>query len=304
MPDRVDNAMPAQEGPDAPALPPSGFSEEQPDLFDELPTDDEWEGDDDTEKAAPEERRSVHGGARVGTKGAAHFPLPSYLANLCSLPGVNRADFEGIDCRTAVIELWGRGRRGSCHDKLPIAHLAPDALEVLPDLGFSGHVRASVFQHDTDRKAAFNTAFKLPPKEGEEDEAPAGAGADEAIRVENDLRAEIDELRKQVAEKQPVNPLHGIREMLGYVRDTIREVGEIKQELSDVAGGLDLSTDGGEGGDEGGGTAQAVMAVVGAKVNEALGSPTVKRAGKALLGWILKKFGGDSGAIDDTEEAA
>src|SRR5688572_25617160 len=139
MPERADTAMPVQDGPDDPAHPPSAIPD-QP-LFDELPEDDDL-GDefdettsvhDDTDvsathHAAPAVSRSVQGGARVGPVGAAPvtradaIDLPAYLVHLCEQPGVSREDFEGIDCRTAWVQLVGFGPFGSKTDTLPLAH--------------------------------------------------------------------------------------------------------------------------------------------------------------------------------------
>lgn len=241
-------------------------------------------------KPAPSRRRPIRGG--LGDGGAV-FPLPVYLAELCSLPGVNRADFEAVDCRLAVIELWCKQPRAN-HDRLPVAHLAPEALEVLADMRFGGHVRAAVYRTEQDRVPLFHFAIKLP--EGEV--PPAAAGGDELYRVEAELRTELDRLRAERAEAAPINPMRAIKDGLNYVREVIQDVGEIKNELREISGlDLDLSSgagradDGDEG--EGGGTLEAIIAVGMAKAQEFLGSDLAKQLGRTLLARLR---GGPAGA--------
>src|SRR5690606_30078228 len=123
------------------------------------------------------------------------------------------------------------------------------------EMRFVGHVRAAIFENEHARTPLFHTAFKIPVPEGE-----AAPQADAAVyELEATLRAEIDDLRK-VAAQAGQSPFQVIREMLAGVREVIHEAGELRNELSDMAG-LDLEAQPGE---EGGGTAEAVLAVAAA----------------------------------------
>lgn len=271
------------------------------------PDGDEWDSEADNAQVEPEgapprpapkvppkaqpepaEQPLVHGGARGANSGSGR-KLPSYLHGLCALPGVDREGFESVDCRTAVIELWCAQPRCN-HDKLPVAHLAPDALAVLARMRFHGHVRFAVYARDTDREPAFNSAFEMPAEYAELAQ-PQAAGADDAYRVEYELRAELDQLKQQIANAPRGNPFAMFREMLAGIREAIHEVGEIRTELSELAS-LDMSSGEQNGEEGGGGTGEAVLAMLIDKGQQALESDTAK----ALIKWGREKLMGEKAA--------
>ncbi len=318
MPEDVDNAMPTGRDADqAPGHPSAVLAEagdfheaDTEEIFNTEADDDapeqaafsdefeaEWEEPAEAPHAShrdaghapdmpgPELPPRVHRGARGANSGPGTprepRALPVYLKSLCALPGVDRSEFEHIDCRTAYIELWATKPRSN-RDKLPLGHLAPDAVEVLTEMRFVGHVRAAVFESEHARAPLFHTAFKIPVPAGEENQ-PADAAMYE---LEATLRAEIDDLRK-VAAQAGQSPFQVIREMLAGVREVIHEAGELRNELQDMAG-LDLDQQPGE---EGGGTAEAVLAVVAQKAQQFAQSETAARLwtkGAAMVNKFLE----------------
>jgi len=83
--------------------------------------------------------------------------LPPSLAVLLTLPGVPAGLFDGVNTDTA----WVRVHQTGCDLTLPLAHLAPDAIETLAELGFTGQVRAELRQAEKGPVVRY-FAFRLP----------------------------------------------------------------------------------------------------------------------------------------------
>lgn len=260
--------------------------------------------------AAPGQSARVHKGARgAEDTGAASFEVPPHLGSLVNLPGVQRADFETIDPRKAWISAACMAKT----DALPLGHLAPDAVEVLQDLGFKGHVRATVYATEQDKRRnapAFFCAFKLPAREGES----AGA-ADEYAEAILDLRQEIEALRREKLEsaEAETNPAKLLRLALKRAAEVEREVEAAREELHGRLGitpeALAALEEQAGDEDEDGGTLEALLALALAKGQEFAQSPTAKSLGKLALNkltqWLTGNTNpGDDAPIDTTAEDA
>lgn len=250
--------------------------------------------------AAPGQSARVHKGARgAEDTGAAQFEIPPHMGSLLSLPGVQRADFETIDPRKAWISAACMAKT----DALPLGHLAPDAVEVLQELGFKGHVRATVYANEHDKRRntpAFFCAFKIPAREGES----AGV-ADEYAEAILDLRQEIEELRreKQESAETETNPAKLLRLALKRAREVEDEVDKAREELHERLGVTPealaaLEEQAGDD-EEDGGTLEALLALGLAKGQEFAQSPTAKNLGKLLVSKLTRWLTGEDGAGDN-----
>jgi hypothetical protein len=229
--------------------------------------------------------------------------MPEHLESLCDLPGVNRHEFESIDCRRAwilAISNCKHRKRGNV-ECLPLGHLAPDAVDTMRELGLHGHVRFSVYESEREANQAkrgeeitpvFYGACKLPEPPESAEKGAREAETEALLAIEESLAERMELLREEVRQAReqaaPINPLHQVKELLGFVRESIREFGEIKAELGDIAG-EHLDDLGGDADD--GGTTEALLAVAGEKIGEALKSDGARKFGGMIYRALARQFG-------------
>lgn len=177
MREREPSALPPESAPLSGGADSTPLDDDQQELFDEGA---EYADDDSTEDEQPAE-------------------LPAYLAPLLGLPGVSEADFEGVDPRTAFIELQDSRAKS---DALPIGHLAPNAVETLQALGFRGHVRAAIKHRKTDREAVGFFAFQLPAQEEKDGREPQAVPANSPVRLPDEISLLLGEFREERRQMQ------------------------------------------------------------------------------------------------------
>lgn len=113
------------------------------------------------------ERPAAHSTRAAGrTKAGEDSSPPEYLTGLLRLPGVPGDILEGLDHRKAWIRVKTRGvPETAC----PLAHLAPDALEVLAEHGHGGHARCELAPEENSRDVRFFGCV-LPALDGDDDD--------------------------------------------------------------------------------------------------------------------------------------
>lgn len=132
--------------------------------------------------------------------------VPAYLAGLMSLPGAGADTLRGVELATAWVQIESVGGQTQL---MPLAFLAPDALETLAEYGFQGHTTFEVRAAKAGRVCCY-FAVRLPELEPDGDdlaiqqvaaEAGAGAGASPALLgMLARQQAELAETRRQIAQ--------------------------------------------------------------------------------------------------------
>lgn len=163
-------------------------------------------------------------------------PLPAYLRQLSELPGVDTEAFDGVKLRRAWVKI--EGEDGSTKT-MPLAHLAPEALDVLEDLGFEGH---TMFELRPSSNGPAVGYFACRLREPDEPDAPEGGqpGIDpHLLQIVKAQQAQINAL----AEKLNRDPMDDLEKMLGAFGRVSKAVQKmIPQAPPAPSGGLDLST--------------------------------------------------------------
>lgn len=139
----------------------SRFEDENPDEFEAEETDQP-----EPQTPAPRSRRAPP----PPTIQAA--PIPAYLRELAAMPGVDPDAFENVPTGTAWIKI--ESANGAAR-AMPLAHLAPEALDTLAELGFEGHTTFEVREGQAGRVLRY-FACRLDQLEPEPSD-PAAAGA-------------------------------------------------------------------------------------------------------------------------------
>jgi hypothetical protein len=130
--------------------------------------------------------------------------VPAYLAELLSLPGAGADVLRGVNLSTAWVQIESVGGQTQL---MPLAFLAPDALETLAEYGFQGHTTFEVRVSKTGRVCCY-FAVRLPELEAEPEDqliqqaaAEAGAGGSPALLgMLARQQAELAETRRQIAQ--------------------------------------------------------------------------------------------------------
>lgn len=102
---------------------------------------------------------------------------PPYLKELIALPGIDANVLRGIDTGRAWIKI--ESRISGAATNMPLAHLAPDAIDVLGELGFDGLTTFEIRSAQNGNVLRY-FACRLPELEEEEGDGAAattGAGA-------------------------------------------------------------------------------------------------------------------------------
>lgn len=182
---------------------------------------------------------------------------PAYLAELLAKPGIGPDVMRGVNPATAWVQINDSGGNS---DLMPLAFLAPEALDTLADKGFSGH---TTFEVRTGKTGAVLCYFAtvlddLEPEEvppGADPEAQAEAGGALAMPPQlfgllNKLTTEIAALKMQQqmqAQQQQADPLAGVEKSLALLERVAgiagRMFGAVPQQApqSDLGAVLDVA---------------------------------------------------------------
>lgn len=163
--------------------------------------------------------------------------VPSYLRDLLAMPGVDPGALDGVPVGTAWVKI--ESQNGAAR-QMPLAFLAPDALDTLADLGFENHTTFEIRQTQSGPVLRY-FACQLDELEPEESpEAVAGAGGPDAKLIELITRQQmqINALTAKI-EAAGVDPLAGLEKSFAL----FERFGKIMQRVipaAPPAGGSDL----------------------------------------------------------------
>lgn len=173
-------------------------------------------------------------------------PLPRYLRGLVDAGAFEEAELEAIPHRAARVKLAAENGREL---DLPLAHLAPDAIQTIRRRAGAGHVTGTVSWHDEQGRAqASHFALWLEP------EAPTGpAQAPQAAPDPElaELRRAVDRLAHAQAQpsqmdllgrellldmldkaRKPVDPMDQLTRVIGETRKLLSLGTRLKAELA------------------------------------------------------------------------
>lgn len=212
--------------PKNPPPPPMDDDQDDPDLIEpgDLPAEIYDDQDDDEPEPPPQVQAAPIRPAPPAPGGA---QTPAYLAELLAKPGIGPDVMRGVNPATAWVQINDSGGNS---DLMPLAFLAPEALDTLADKGFSGH---TTFEVRTGKTGAVLCYFAtvlddLEPEEvppGADPEAQAEAGGALAMPPQlfgllNKLTTEIAALKMQQqmqAQQQQADPLAGVEKSLALL---------------------------------------------------------------------------------------
>jgi hypothetical protein len=150
---------------------------------------------------------------RHASAGAGRVP-PPHLASLLAARGVPESLLDGVNPDTA----WARFVQLGADNVLPLAHLAPDAIETLEELGYTGQVRGEI-RAAKDGPVIRFFAFRLP----ERPVADGDTGQQAAAMLDRRLER-LEDAITRLAEAQASAPARGAGGLANLDVSTLREL--------------------------------------------------------------------------------
>lgn len=177
------------------------FEDENPDEFEA----------DETSTPEPQTPAPATRGRRAAPPPAQHdpAPVPSYLRDLAAMPGVDPEAFENVPTGTAWVKI--ESANGAARS-MPLAHLAPDALDTLAELGFEGHTTFEIRETQAGRVLRY-FACRLdllePDPATTDPAAPGAAGNPQLIEVLTRQQMQLNALQAKL-DGVGADPLAGL----------------------------------------------------------------------------------------------
>jgi hypothetical protein len=223
---------PAEDQPDE-ADDQDDYTDESPDNnpADDDPADQPWDDDPraefdvvppvDPSRLTRQEQPKT---ARAG--GDASIP-PAYLAGLLRLNGVPAGLLDGLDAYSAWVAVQTRDMPRTA---MPLAHLAPDALETLGDLGYEGHARFELTPSENSGPVRYFAAVLpgLPDDDGDDDDGRERDREGMILRAMNERLAMLEKALLAFTERAQVDPFEQVAKALRF-RDSMIEQLEAPQ---------------------------------------------------------------------------
>lgn len=127
-------------------------------------------------------------------------PVPAYLRDLIASPGVDPDALDNVPTGTAWVKI--ESANGAARS-MPLAHLAPDALDTLAELGFEGHTTFEIRETQAGRVLRYfacrlEDLEPLPPENTDQAGAGAIAGDQKLIDLLTRQQMQINALQQQV----------------------------------------------------------------------------------------------------------
>ena len=134
--------------------------------------------------------------------------VPAYLRDLLAMPGVDPGALDGVPVGTAWVKI--ESANGAAR-QMPLAFLAPEALDTLADLGFENHTTFEIRGSQSGPVLRYFACQldELEPEEQAEASADLGAGDARLIELLTRQQIQINALTAKI-EAAGVDPFAGL----------------------------------------------------------------------------------------------
>jgi len=204
----------------------------------EQPTDKiNFDDDDDQAEAfddAPEARQTP---PRRRATSTGDTGTPSYLRELLALPGVGPEALAGVPIGTAWIKIESHN---GAQKQMPLAFLAPEALDTLADFGFENHTTFEIRATQGGAVVRYFACVLDEIDDDQGDQAEGAAGADgKLIELMTRQQMQINALQARI-EAGAADPLAGVEKSLALFERFGKIMARVIPPAMPAAGGSDL----------------------------------------------------------------